>query len=77
MTLGSSEALKSAVESGIGYSIISNIAVKREVELGLLKQVPVKEMHLRRRFLIIYPMKQYRKHVIDVFMNFILSNVPQ
>jgi DNA-binding transcriptional LysR family regulator len=77
MTLGSSEALKSAVESGIGYSIISNIAVKREIELGLLKQVPVKEMNLRRRFLIVCPMKQYRKHVIDVFLNFILSNVSQ
>ncbi len=77
MTLGSSEALKSAVESGIGYTIISNIAVKREIELGVLKQVPVKEMNLRRRFLVVYPMKEYRKHVIDVFLNFILSNVTQ
>ena len=77
MTLGSSEALKSAVESGVGYSIISNIAVKREVELGLLKQTPVKEMNLKRRFLVVYPIKQYRKHVTDVFSNFILSNVAQ
>ena len=77
MTLGSSEALKSAVESGVGYSIISNIAVKREVELGLLKQIPVKEMNLKRRFLVVYPIKQYRKHVTDVFSNFILSNVAQ
>lgn len=77
LTLGSSEALKSAVESGVGYSIISNIAVKREVELGLLKQVPVKEMNLKRRFLVVYPIKQYRKHVTDVFSNFILSNVAQ
>jgi len=77
MTLGNSEALKSAVESGVGYSIISNIAVKREVELGLLKLVPVRSMNLRRRFLIVYPIKQYRKHVIDVFMNYVLSNIPQ
>lgn len=77
MTLGSSEALKSAVESGVGYSIISNMAVKREMELGLLKQVPVKGMSLKRRFLIVYPIKSYRKHVADVFMDFIMSNVPK
>lgn len=77
MTLGSSEALKSAVESGVGYSVISNMAVKREIELGLLKQIPAKGMNLKRRFLVVYPIKQYRKHVIDVFLNFILSNGAQ
>lgn len=75
MRLGSSEALKSAVESGVGYSIISNMAVKREMELGLLKQVPVRGMHLERKFLIVYPIKQYRKHLTDVFMEFMLSKV--
>lgn len=77
MTLGSSEALKSAVESGVGFSIISNIAVNREIELGLLKLIPVRRMNLKRRFLVVYPIKQYRKHVIDVFMNYVLSNVAQ
>lgn len=75
MRLGSSEALKSAVESGVGYSIISNMAVKREMELGLLKQVPVRGMHLERKFLIVYPIKQYRKHLTDVFMEFMVSKV--
>ncbi len=75
MTLGSSEALKSAVESGVGYSIISNIAVKREIELGLLKQVPVKGMNLKRRFFIVYPPQHYKKSVINPFLNFVSSNV--
>lgn len=77
MTLGSSEALKSAVESGVGYSIISNIAVKREIALGLLKRVPVKGMNLKRRFLTIYAPQHYKKNVIHAFLNFIYSNIPR
>lgn len=77
MTLGSSEALKSAVESGVGYSIISNMAVKREIELGLLKQVPVKGMNIKRRFFIVYPPQHYKKNVIGAFLNFITSEIPQ
>jgi DNA-binding transcriptional LysR family regulator len=77
MTLGSSEALKSAVESGVGYTIISNMAVKREIELGSLKQVPVKGMNLKRRFFIVYSPQHCKKNVIGAFLNFMYSNIPQ
>lgn len=77
MTLGSSEALKSAVESGIGYSIISNMAVKREIELGLMKQVSVKDMNLKRRFFVVYSPQHYKKNVIYAFLNFIYLNIRQ
>ena len=73
MTMGSSEAVKSAVETGVAYGIISKLAVRREVELGLLKQIKIKDQTLKRRFLMVYPTKPHNKHLISTFLNFILT----
>jgi len=75
MTLGSSESIKSSVEGGAAFSIISDLAVKREIELGLLKQVKAKGMNLKRRFVLVYPVKEYGKRITEVFKNFLLSQV--
>ena len=71
MTMGSSEAVKSAVETGVAYGIISKLAVRREIELGLLKQIKIKGEILKRKFLMVYPTKLYNKHLISTFLNFI------
>ena len=75
MTLGSSEAIKSAVESGVAYGIVSKMAVRREIEMGLLKQVKIKDVVLKRKFLIVYPPKQYNRHLIKTFLDFIIKRV--
>jgi len=75
MTLGSSEAVKSAVESGVVYGIVSKMAVRREIEMGLLKQVKIKDVVLKRKFLIVYPPKQYNRHLIKTFLDFIVQRV--
>ena len=75
MTLGSSEAVKSAVESGVAYGIVSKMAVRREIEMGLLKQVRIKDIVLKRKFLIVYPPKQYNRHLIKTFLDFIIQRV--
>jgi DNA-binding transcriptional LysR family regulator len=71
ITMGSSEAVKSAVESGVAYGVVSNIAVRREIEIGLLKQIKIKDAILKRKFLLVYPNKLYNKHLISTFLNFI------
>jgi DNA-binding transcriptional LysR family regulator len=71
MTMGSSEAVKSAVESGVAYGIVSNMAVRREIKMGLLKQVKIKDAVLKRKFLIVYPPKQYNRHLIATFLDYI------
>jgi len=75
LTLGSSEAVKSAVESGVGYGIVSNIAVRREVEAGLLKNIRIKGVTLKRRFLIAYSPEHYKKELIRDFLDFLFTNV--
>jgi DNA-binding transcriptional LysR family regulator len=71
MTMGGSEAVKSAIESGVAYGIVSNMAVHREIEMGLLKQVKIKDVVMKRKFLIVYPPKQYNRHLILTFLDYI------
>ncbi|MCD9026554.1 LysR family transcriptional regulator [Cohnella silvisoli] len=47
---GSTGAVKSAVEAGLGLSIISVWTIKHEVALGLLKPVKIKGVSFRRQF---------------------------
>lgn len=52
--MGSSEAVKESVLAGLGISIISHHAVKREIESGLLIEMPVKNCRIERNFYVIY-----------------------
>ncbi|WP_042160091.1 selenium metabolism-associated LysR family transcriptional regulator [Paenibacillus gorillae] len=54
MELGSTGAVKSAVEAGLGVSFLSSSSVKHEVALGLLHIVPIHNVRFRRQFYSIY-----------------------
>ncbi len=75
MTLGGSEAVKSAIESGVAYGIVSKMAVRREIEMELLKQVKIKDVVLKRKFLVVYPPKQYNRHLIKTILDFITQKL--
>jgi len=51
--LGSSEAVKEAVIAGLGISVISIHAVKRELRQGLLIRIPLRTPRILRRFSVI------------------------
>ncbi|WNS45769.1 selenium metabolism-associated LysR family transcriptional regulator [Paenibacillus sp. MMS20-IR301] len=54
MELGSTGAVKSAVEAGLGITIISTSSVKHEVALGLLKVVNLQDASFKRQFYAIH-----------------------
>lgn len=54
MELGSTGAVKSAVEAGLGITIISTSSVKHEVALGLLKIVNISDTSFKRQFYAIH-----------------------
>ncbi|WP_379153237.1 LysR family transcriptional regulator [Paenibacillus sp. sgz5001063] len=54
MELGSTGAVKSAVEAGLGLTIISTSSVKHEVALGLLKIVNIADASFKRQFYAIH-----------------------
>lgn len=49
MELGSVEAIEAAVEAGHGVSFVSRVAVRRGLELGKIKAIRVKGLHLQRQ----------------------------
>ena len=51
--LDSTEAIKSAVEAGLGIGFVSRWAIAKELELGTLKVVPVSGLHVTRHFTLI------------------------
>lgn len=54
MELGSTEVIIRFVETGIGVSIVSEHAVSREVELGLIKALNLPFLDLKRYFYMVY-----------------------
>ncbi|MFC4778370.1 selenium metabolism-associated LysR family transcriptional regulator [Paenibacillus sp. GCM10023252] len=54
MELGSTGAVKSAVEAGLGISLLSTSSVKHEVELGLIRIIPISDSQFKRQFYSIY-----------------------
>ena len=68
MELASNEAIKRAVEDGLGISIISANVVTREVKAGLLKVVRLSGEKVTRHFSIIYHKDKYLSNIIQSFL---------
>jgi DNA-binding transcriptional LysR family regulator len=55
MSLGSTEAIKRAVEAGVGLAIVSELAVENEVRAGTLVVLPVAALTVARPFRVLRP----------------------
>ncbi|WP_010531916.1 selenium metabolism-associated LysR family transcriptional regulator [Lentibacillus jeotgali] len=75
MELGSTEAIKAVVESGLGVSFISKNAIKKEQELGLLKAFSITDMELKRYFYIAHRKEHVLKSSTELFLETLQSIV--
>ncbi len=73
MMLGSTEAIKEAVESGIGISIVSRWAARKESKYGSLKLLSIKEERLLRDFSLIFHKNAIASHAVDEFLTYLKS----
>ncbi|MFD1413246.1 selenium metabolism-associated LysR family transcriptional regulator [Oceanobacillus jeddahense] len=69
MELGSTEAIKAVVESGLGVSFISKNAIKKEQKLKLLKAYSISNMKLKRHFYVAYKKNHVLKSVTELFLD--------
>lgn len=53
--MGSTEAVKEAVKSGLGCGFVSSLAIELEKKLNLLKVVKIKNISINRKFYLVYP----------------------
>jgi DNA-binding transcriptional LysR family regulator len=71
MRLGSTAAVKRAVESGAGVSLISERAIENELKLGTIKTIPVKDLKLDREFFIVYSKKKSHSPAAQALLQFL------
>ncbi|MBO8138690.1 MAG: LysR family transcriptional regulator [Desulfotomaculum sp.] len=73
MELGSTEAVKKAVEAGFGATIISKWAVQKELKLSTLVSIRIEGVSLAREFYMIYNKNSSRTSAIEEFISFLIS----
>jgi LysR family transcriptional regulator, transcriptional activator of the cysJI operon len=76
MELGSPEAIKGVVETGMGISIVSRATVARELKLGSLAVVPL-EPRLIRTFSLAHPREKFRSKLLTTFVDFATTRMKQ
>lgn len=76
LEIGHTEAVKKAVEAGLGVSILSRNAVLREEHLGIIKPLCVSGIDLKRTFCFAYRKDKYLSRVTGTFLQFAVYQKP-
>jgi len=74
MELGSPEALKGVVGTGLGFAIMSRVTVERERKLGELVALPL-QPKLIRTLSLVYPKEKFRSKLVNKFVDFAKSKL--
>jgi DNA-binding transcriptional LysR family regulator len=69
MELGSPEAVKGAVEAGMGISVVSSVTVQKELKLGTLVAINL-EPALERPFSFVHQKQKFRVRVMEELLEF-------
>ena len=75
MELGSPEALKRLVATGLGFTIMSRVIAATEVKLGRLAQVPLSP-RLVRHMSVVYPKERFHSRLVNEFVQFAKQRLP-
>ena len=73
--MGSTEAVKQSVKSGLGLSVVSRLAVQGELANNELKEIKVSHLSIVRSFYIITHKLRVKSPLCQAFLKF-LSNQP-
>ncbi|MFF2498679.1 LysR substrate-binding domain-containing protein [Peribacillus sp. NPDC058075] len=71
MEIGSTQAIKSAVEAGLGVSILPRLTVARELEQGFLRKVGISRIEITRNLWLVRKNKRFNKIGVSKFVDFL------
>jgi len=71
LVLGSTQAVVSAVESRVGIAFVSNLAIKKSLAVGLVKEVAIEGLKLSRDFYCIYRKETIVSRLFGEFIAFV------
>jgi DNA-binding transcriptional LysR family regulator len=69
LELGSTEAIKGAVQAGMGLSVVSEATVEKELALGLLRAIPLQPA-LTRDFSFVRQRQKFRSRLAESLFEF-------
>lgn len=69
MELGSPQALKGVVSTGLGFAIVSSAVVEKELQVGTLVAIPLKPP-LKRSLYLAYPQDRFQSRLTTTFIDF-------
>ena len=69
MELGSPEAIKGAVEAGMGVSIVSEVTIHKELQLGTLVALEL-DPPIERPFSFVHQKQKFRQRAMDELLDF-------
>jgi DNA-binding transcriptional LysR family regulator len=69
MELGSPEALKGLVATGLGFAIMSRATVTKETQIGQVVCVPLAP-RLTRNLSVVYPKERFHSRLVNSFVQF-------
>ena len=69
MELGSPEAIKGAVEAGMGVAIVSEVTIHKELQLGTLVALEL-DPQIERPFSFVHQKQKFRQRAMDELLEF-------
>lgn len=72
MELNSIEAIKNAVQSGLGSAFVSVTAIEKELEMGIIHAAKIKDVEIKRTLAVILNPTRYRSKAAEAFIKEIL-----
>jgi DNA-binding transcriptional LysR family regulator len=72
MELNSIEAIKNAVQSGLGASFVSVTAIEKELKMGILHRAHIEGVEIQRTLSVIVNSNRYRSKAAEAFIKEIL-----
>ncbi|MBO0544397.1 LysR family transcriptional regulator [Clostridium botulinum] len=71
--LGNTEAIKKAVEAGLGISCISKRCIKNEINNNTLSWTKLKEFEIKRKLILIYHKDKFLSTLLKTFIKFAIK----
>jgi DNA-binding transcriptional LysR family regulator len=72
--MGSTDAVRQAIKSGVGVSILSRRAIADDIRFGLLRPVPVANLTLTRHFYLVTHRGRSLSPLAQAFVDFLKEN---
>lgn len=77
LEIPNTQTIKGTVEAGLGVAFLSRLTVQRDLELGILKEVRIRDFHLTRSLWLVTPKQRFRKKSVDRFLKYLRIDIPE